>query len=149
MRENMGLFRGKHPNGMWVYGSLAVFRNIKNEPYTAIIPVEDGENQIRKLTRVDPDTVGECTGLADKNGKLIFEGDIVKHYDSNPCCEQNEIGRVFWDETYCSWRRTSNGAFHNGKIDTYRMSRACVYEIRGNIQDNPELMKGAGGNANN
>ena len=89
---------------------------------------------------VIPETVGQYTGLTDKNGMKIFEGDIVRHHNDLPDSEIIEMGVVFWDEKYCGWRRTSNGAFHHGVVDTYRISPECVYEIIGNIHDNPELI---------
>ena len=93
--------------------------------------------------RCDPATVGQYTGLADKNGMKIFEGDIVRHHNDNPYALPSifEKGKVYWDEQYCGWRRTSNGAFHHGEDYTYRMSHECVYEVIGNIHDNPELFE--------
>lgn len=138
MREHMGLFRGKHPNGMWVYGSLANFRNIRNELYTAIIPAEDGENQIRKMTRVDPDTLGECVSMCDKNGKLIFEGDII---------EQVYLGvkhrfTIVYSQASFAWGQKNNNGL------TGRLAKGIgTLEIIGNIYDNPELLEGAGDDA--
>ncbi len=93
--------------------------------------------------RVEPNTVGQYTGLTDKNGKKIFEGDIVRHHNDNPYAIPTifEKGEVYWDEQFYGWRRTSNGAFHRGVVDTYRMSHDCVYEVIGNIHDNPELLE--------
>lgn len=141
MREHMGLYRGKHPNGMWVYGSLATFRNIKNEPYTAIIPVEDGENQIRKLTRVDPATVGECTTRKDKNGKLIFEGDIVKSVFN-----QRPYLVCFGEYTYCDEYGDELSACGFYSKDAYASATDFGSPeewaiVIGNIHDNPELME--------
>ena len=93
---------------------------------------------------VETKTIGQFTGLTDKNGKRIFEGDIVRHHNNNPYVIPDivEKGVVYWADEYCGWRRTSNGAFHHGVVDTYRMSHECVYEVIGNIHDNPELLDG-------
>lgn len=67
MRENIGLFRGKRiDNGEWVEGCLQIYAGIVSILYAT------------EWYRVDPETIGECTGLRDKNGKLVFEYDITE-----------------------------------------------------------------------
>ena len=68
----------------------------------------------------------DCPAIENPGRRLIFENE--------------EKGVVFWDEQFCGWRRTSNGAFHNGVVKDYRMSNTCDYEVIGNIHDNPELL---------
>lgn len=153
MREHMGLYRGKREDGgEFLYGSLATFRNVRNELYIAIIPSEDGENQIIKLKRVDPDTVGECTGLPDKNGKLIFEGDIF-HFDDDCVgvvifkdgCFRVQVYDVRESDTEdgysedCGW-----GIVECEPIDWYYVKDLVIV---GNVHDNPELLEGAGKDA--
>lgn len=148
MREDMGLFRGKRlDNGKWVEGYLVVTPEDKEGKEFAywIISGLDYIGSIydapMKAELVDPATIGEYTGLKDKNGKRIFEGDIVRHHNDNPDAEAKEAGHVYWDEGYCGWRRSSNGGFHHGVVGNYKLSRTCVYEVIGNIHDNPELLE--------
>ena len=140
------LFRGKRTkNGEWVYGYY--YRDDENGK-TYIITWEPntgttwaGSLEIENFVEVIPETVGQFTGLTDKNGKRIFEGDILRHHNNFLDSEVVEKGVVFWDEKYCGWRRTSNGGFHNGIVDAYRLSPDCVYGVIGNIHDNPELLE--------
>ena len=88
---------------------------------------------------VDPTTVGQYTGLKDKNGKRIFEGDICRN------TRTGEIVSVKWHGTMAGYvwnkRRADGFLFDFGEL-----FRACVkYEVIGNIHDNPELLKGGEG----
>ena len=88
---------------------------------------------------VDPTTVGQYTGLKDKNGKRIFEGDICRN------TRTGEIVSVKWHGTMAGYvwnkRRADGFLFDFGEL-----FRACdKYEVIGNIHDNPELLKGGEG----
>ena len=143
MRKDMGLYRGKRKdNGEWVEGYLTKNFFVHKE-YWCIERIEARAIYAHateygiKSYEVIPETVGEYTGLPDKNGKKIFEGDIVKHYNNSD--KGFDIGVLYWDETFSQWKRTSIGNFHHSSF-TYSISRSCEYEVIGNIHDNPELL---------
>ncbi len=83
MRENIGLFRGKRiDTGDWVEGAYYHQKQFYGEPcdeHYIIASNEDlGYDQAFEYYEVIPETIGECTGLRDKNGKLAFEYDITE-----------------------------------------------------------------------
>ena len=88
--------------------------------------------------KVDKNTLGQFTGLLDKNGKEIYEGDIIRSYDS----ENNPIMHsISWDNKKACYVATMlqypllGGSIDKGWIDEFEK------EIIGNIYDNPELLK--------
>lgn len=125
------LFRGKRmDNGEWVEGNL--FLPDKKETPTEICM---GTNIVRINFDIDPETIGQYTGLTDKNGKKIFEGDIVEGLDYT--AEDGGYGIIGFDE----------GAFEVSNNDIcgtfYENYWGTDFEIIGNVYDNPELMGGA------
>ena len=120
-------FRGKAiDGGDWVYG-----RNIQNQiDGTGRVCIDEKCNQ-RWLV---PETVGQYIGLNDKNGKEIYEGDILECTASN---QSSEIMGVEWDN------RFESAAFRVVDSDGYwdDFHNYASFEVIGNIYDNPELFK--------
>ena len=124
------LFRGKRAdNGQWVNGFYA--HELQGGHF---ISADEGawyDGPMLSYVEVIPETVGQYTGLDDKNGVKIFEGDILKDSLSWVCL-------VKWDD--------SNGRFlgyhKKPRGDTYvcYVGREPAQEIIGNIHDNPELI---------
>ena len=118
-------FRGKRiDDGSWVYGNL--FNWYRR---TAVIPIiGDGVRNGSIIgNEVDPETVGEFTGLLDKNGEEIYEGDVLN----------NEFGGIwavrFNKDGFWECYDDPNGGYF---LSDYLKSSAII----SNIHDNPELL---------
>ena len=123
------LFRGKRTdNGEWVYGNL-----IDSDSIVGKIVDFDGEYFIPEFWyKVVPETVGQFTGLTDKNGIKIFDGGIVRLYDDS----EDELvnGVIVFNADFCSFCVSMK--CHE---DVMLMAH-WQYEVIGNIYDNKELL---------
>ena len=125
------LFRGKrNDNGEWAV-SGDVFLGGKRKYIYIPNPDTDMSAKAYLCREVIPETVGQYTGLTDKNGKEIFEGDIVKD------C-YGRIAQCLYNET--RYRLLFNGTHYTRELE---FASEVEYEIIGNIHDNPELLGGA------
>lgn len=122
------LFRGKRiANGEWVQGYICRYGwTGKEKDY--IIP--DYASALY-TAEIDPETIGQYTGIVDKYGMKIFEGDIVwNDYD-------NGKGKVEWDNDMAKFIIT---------FSTFTIDFDNIYgdelDVIGNVYDNPELLKG-------
>ena len=113
------LFRGKTLyEGEWITGYLS------KEPADSNYYIQPVGKNICDV--VNPETVGQYTGLLDKNGKKIFEGDIVKY--------ENKIYEIKYLEKYARFAPSNEST----------VFMVCAFnhlEVVGNIYDNPELLK--------
>lgn len=132
------LFRGKTAGGEWVQGDL---HNAKwkydEEPTLLIWPknIELEEHyEFFESIEVIPETVGQYTGLTDKNGTKIFEGDIVLF----PWGEKREVFSVeFVEGEFEAIPKRKSTDIWCIRIGSY----APEFEVIGNIHDNPEVLK--------
>ena len=128
------LFRGKRKdNGEWVEGLLWKKKYNTTILFISCFPDKDDNEEVFVI---DPETVGQYTGVTDKNGKKIFEGDIVKGLFLHSSPVNSVI--AFHDGTFgLLWNRA-------GAKTYWAFTSICnvEYEVIGNIHDNPELMKG-------
>ena len=126
------LFRGKRlDNGDWVYGYYVHIGPVSCQR-AYIIPEYASSLYVNE---VDPSTVGQYTGLNDKHGKRIFEGDIAKVLQG----KDKDIAYVgFENGAFMLYPKTGN--IYERTLWEYWYNDWDV-EVIGNITDNPELLE--------
>ena len=133
--EDRYLFKAKRlDNGEWVTGSLITCED--GTCKIAIRYLDDSANIAILICayEVDRDTICQCTGLKDKNGKLIWENDVVKGKYYNRGRSHRHIGQV----------KYIYGAYKVVGVKQYTGYHVILdgsYKIIGNIFDNPELLE--------
>ena len=141
--EDRYLFKAKRiDNGEWVIGYYGVIgeRNVIIEKYTEnyYCPDTCESRHGNQIHEVNSKTICQCTGLKDKNGKLIWENDVVGFWDTysteNGQAEMDCIGKVVWDDETISFQVT-NRLY----AESYEVLDEC--SVIGNIFDNPELLE--------
>lgn len=128
------LFRGKRTiNGDWVYGDFV--RGNERKSLRDSIFVYDSETQSFNDYEINPSTLGQYTGLTDKNGKRIFEGDIAKVLQG----KDKDIAYVgFENGAFMLYPKTGN--IYERTLWSYWYNDWDV-EVIGNITDNPDLLE--------
>ena len=132
------IFRGKRTdNGKWECGDLLSPNEFNAIPHIVYIAYLNEYGDIGEIsTPVIPETVGQYTGLTDKNGVRIFEGDIIQSLESSV------TGLVQWfpeHSAFMVWCKSANEV-------GFLYECADIIKIIGNIHNNPELLEGGEGN---
>lgn len=145
MREHMGLFRGKRiDNGEWVEGNLVNYNPHFEWVHIIYFAEDDGGFLTRFEAEVIPDTIGECAGLKDKNGKLAFEHHITEDMWGQRwvifrCAGGFGICRDF--EWIC--QTDISKMIFEALADLQNAQWFSEnHKIIGNVTDNPDLLKG-------
>ena len=130
--------------GEWVEGGL-----VQCEKGNDVLIINAYTDTCTSTYHVDPETVGLFTGRVDKNGKEVYEGDIILwtrknvHIEGRPLQDLSYTCRIYYDEDKCAFQfrcELKHGACVGClDFDDDRASDSYI-EVIGNIYDNPELL---------
>lgn len=151
-------FRGKccHSD-TWAFGNLVDYGEDENPEIHGFDVFGEGhdvwgeERGVWREPTVERDTIGQFTGLYDKNGKEIYEGDILRYPAEDKFDEENFVSfEVFWHDNDCAnnhvgWQMDRHH-FHGNICGARELSRFLPkytnkMVVIGNIHDNPELLE--------
>lgn len=131
------LFHGKRTdNGEWIEGDVLQTKYHSGHIEYQIMP----QTPVSSAVPVLPETIGQYTGLTDKNGKRIFEGDICRFKRFNDI----HVGEIVFNVTTASFvmrYQSIVGAYGEKATQKMLLSVCDDIEVIGNIHDNPELME--------
>lgn len=131
-------FRGRSC-GFWAHGNLHIRKHDEYGDCAYIIGFTQNPSS---TTIVDINTIGQFTGLHDKNGKEIYEGDIIRSFDSKG---EPIIHYLLYDNEEAGFvavlKGSAKGDFGYGRCYQQWITE-CEKEVIGNIHDNLELLKG-------
>ena len=147
--ESRYLYRGKRiDNGEWAEGNLIQNSDAEDGWEAIIIPAKNsnmftkhikhgyGDLGYENWYRVDPATICQCTGLKDKNGKLIFENDIMEAHIDEDFPEDVSRFKVEWNGK--GWGENHPDGVDREYLDDFDTEH---FKVVGNIFDNPELLE--------
>ena len=150
------LYKGKikgnltgHEELDWVIGNLIVEQSTGRHFIIDLSHFDENIKLCDVIIEVDQSTICQCTGLKDKNGKMIWENDIVRfQFDNDDCPFPNKdtkkrIGKIFFSGFRASWS-IAMGKAGSDRInnDLFRyVQNGNRVEVIGNIFDNPELLE--------
>ena len=127
INHNNGYHRTNYKNGDWVYGLIT---RLYDERFR-MLPAEMTDIKGVSGIEVDYKTIGQYTGLTDKNGKKVFEGDIIRKTN------EGRHPQIFTANIHTNFR--VNEEVYYSPCDHF--TESCEYEIIGNIHDNSELLE--------
>ena len=131
------LFRGKRAdNGEWVEGDVLQTRYHSGHIEYQIM----SQTPVSSAYPVLSETIGQYTGLTDKNSKKIFEGDICRFKRFNDIY----VGKIIFNvktASFVMWYQSIVGAYSEKATHKMLLSVCDDIEIIGNIHDNPELLE--------
>lgn len=134
------LFRGKRmDNGEWVYGFYVHIPCGRFEKDEYLIQTIKENGKIGMLEEVDPATIGQYTGLSDKNGVKVFKDDICR------CRMMDDDGKIYDAGVYVvEWYKENAMFTLMSPNEELEFGFMAEYEVIGNIHDNQEFLGGAG-----